>query len=232
MRASIEGLYAAFARYPLRARIEGCPHCDLGGAERGLHAKPLRELDEDDLGRFPFKAMSTFGDVDDFRHFFPRIAELITYYGHSRACDLGVLARKLPYGEWERWPEPERAAILRWLGALEGAYLEGGCGVGVLFHDLLEAGATLRGTVEPLLARLPDARSERALDDLAHCVLEVSTAANRGGVPSGPHGAAIAARVVADRDRIEHTLREAMAPRRDRAPLDYALEALAFPPFA
>ena len=79
LQAAIEGLYAAFARYPLRAHIDGCPHCDLGAAERGLHARPLRDLREDDLGRYPFKAMSTFGNVDDFRHFFPRIAELITY---------------------------------------------------------------------------------------------------------------------------------------------------------
>lgn len=52
LETAIEGLYLAFARYPLRAHIDGCPHCDLEDAERGLPAKPLRELRADDLGYY------------------------------------------------------------------------------------------------------------------------------------------------------------------------------------
>lgn len=102
LRAAVERLYETFARYPLVAVIEGgCPCCRLGAHERDLHAAPLRELPEEHVGYFAFKAMTTFGGVDDFRHFLPRIAELVSERGHADACDLGSFTGKLSYGGFE-----------------------------------------------------------------------------------------------------------------------------------
>ncbi|MEQ9501427.1 MAG: hypothetical protein RIT81_31445 [Deltaproteobacteria bacterium] len=111
LRASIEGLYDAFATYPLRATVPGCPHCELERAERALHARPLRELSWDDLGVFVFKAMTTFGEEEDFKHFLPRILELHARKPFAAKHDVDVVFGKLNYASSERWPDAERAAV-------------------------------------------------------------------------------------------------------------------------
>jgi hypothetical protein len=221
--ASIEGLYAAFARYPLRARIEGCPHCDLGQNERGLHAAPLRRLRREDLDVYPFKAMTTFGDVDDFRHFLPRIAELLIE-GAIGAADLGVVAGKLAYGEWTRWPQPERAAVLAWLDALERAYLDDAV-PHVFAHDVLDANLTLRGDAGPFLARWPGATGKRAIEDLAEEVRAIAMATNTG------HGSGFVG-LIALRDELQTAFTRAIEHGHDDVAIQDALEILAFPPFS
>jgi hypothetical protein len=74
---AIENLYRAFARYSLRKHVEGCPCCVRERDKRALESKPLRQLASSDLGRYAFKAMTTWGNQDDFRHFLPRIFELL-----------------------------------------------------------------------------------------------------------------------------------------------------------
>ena len=228
LQTAIEALYAAFARYPLRAHIDGCPHCDLEDAERGLHAKPLRELTADDLGDYAWKAMTTFGNVDDFRHFFPRIAEIITYEGLAGACDVAILARKLTRGDWRRWPEPERVAIFDWLGALEKTYAHGAALVCGDAFDLLDVSTELCGTVEPFLEIWFDASSEQAVGDLAYFVTTLPPAAD----DRRDWAHAVYARIRADRARIERTLTAGRVGADDRWLVSHALEALALPPFA
>lgn len=108
-------LYAAFRGYPLRLRLDTCPHCELEAAEAALHRAPLSELTWTDLGWYLFKAMTTFGDVDDFKHFLPRLLEL---YGEGLAVapwDLDTLFGKLVYADWTTWPEVEKTAVLSFL---------------------------------------------------------------------------------------------------------------------
>jgi hypothetical protein len=224
LASAIEGLYVAFARYPLRARIEGCPHCDLGGNERSLHAAPLRELGADDFDRYPFKAMTTFGDVDDFRHFLPRIAELLTAVGAIGATDLGIFAGKMIYGEWTTWPERERDAVLTWLDALERAYLHDDVGR-VYACDLLDANVALRGDATGFLSRWPDATGARALEELAAEIVAIGAASNRGET-SRTHA------LVAMRPALDAALQRAVAAGLDAWELDAARDVLAFPPFA
>lgn len=52
----LDNLYTAFARYPLKRKIVGCPHCELGTAEQGLHTRPLDSLGWDELEVYSFKA--------------------------------------------------------------------------------------------------------------------------------------------------------------------------------
>lgn len=224
LRDAIEGLYRVFARHPLAARIDGCPHCELDANERSLHAAPLRELGEEDFGRYPFKAMTTFGDVDDFRHFFPRIAELVTFEGAVGACDLATLASKLAYGAWQTWPEPERAAVLAWLTALEDAYFAGEpCRVYRI--ELLDACATLRGDTYSFITRWTRARANAALEELADEVIAAATDANRGD----PTRAGV---LVPLRPAIEAALQRALAGGAERDVVQRALDTLAFPPFS
>src|SRR5262245_16013964 len=73
---AVAGLYDVFALYRLGEVVEGCSHCVAVGDERALHRAPLRRLDGRSLGRYAFKALTTWGDVDDLRHFLPRLLEL------------------------------------------------------------------------------------------------------------------------------------------------------------
>jgi hypothetical protein len=110
-----EALYAAFAAYPRRAQIEGCPCCVAAADQLPLHRVPLRKLTADDLGRFAWKAMTTWGDAQDYRHFLPRILELSLADNTEPGLELGLIASKLEYGGFAEWPAPERTAVAAWL---------------------------------------------------------------------------------------------------------------------
>lgn len=116
---AVEGLYEVFTDYPLARKIEGCPCCVSDEDESNLHRKPLRELTSEDLSRYAFKALTTWGTENDFKHFLPRLLELVTE-ADSIACeiDVEVLFGKLHYADWYIWPEQERAAARHYLMAL------------------------------------------------------------------------------------------------------------------
>ena len=114
---AIEALYEAFHPYPLRPIVEGCPHCVSAEDQADLHGAPLRALTADALRRYAFKALSTWGDVDDLRHFLPRLLEL-TLDGGYDAIDLNGVIDKLEYAHWRSWPPTEQQAIERFLAAL------------------------------------------------------------------------------------------------------------------
>ena len=127
-QTEFSNLYSAFHRYPLKSRIEGCPHCELQIADAVLHTKELGQLSWNDLQIFIAKSMTTFGDVDDFKHFLPRIFELyITDYWNA-AYDFGLFLSKLEYGRWTTWPQSERESVLglydSWVMQLKESSLE------------------------------------------------------------------------------------------------------------
>jgi len=103
---TIEALYETFADYPFKSSMEGCPCCVSGSDKEKIHTASLRDLAAGDLSRYAHKAMTTWGDTDDFRHFLPRILELLA----ADQFDSAVL-RKLDHGQWKTWPVNEQAAI-------------------------------------------------------------------------------------------------------------------------
>jgi hypothetical protein len=108
---AIDDMYEAFDAYPLEARIDICPHCELDAAERRLHARPLRELTWADLGLYSFRAMTTFGDVEDFKHFLPRLVELYVRDHRGAPYTLFMVFGKIEAAGWTAWPSGEVAAI-------------------------------------------------------------------------------------------------------------------------
>ena len=118
LRDAIEGLYVAFAGYELPPHVGGCPHCVCERDEVLIHSVSLRQLGPGELDRFAFKAMTTWGTADTFRHFLPRLFELVAADGGGVWIDPEVLFGKLAYGGWTTWPEPERHAIRLYLDAL------------------------------------------------------------------------------------------------------------------
>ena len=113
---AVEGLYDVFSRYPLVPRVGGCPCCVSDSDEALLHSKPLRELTADDLWRYAFKALSTWGTEEDFKHFLPRLFELVAA---GTTID-EQLFHKLVYARppWRQWPVQEQQAIEDYLDAL------------------------------------------------------------------------------------------------------------------
>ncbi len=114
LETAIDALYAVFSAYPLRPVIEGCPHCVSRQDSDHLHVRSLRELTPDDVRYYAFKAMTTFGDEADFKHFLPRLLELLAReLQGSEALGLNeeLIGGKIALAEYSTWPDSERAAV-------------------------------------------------------------------------------------------------------------------------
>jgi hypothetical protein len=114
----VEMLYAVFGRYERREHMESCPCCRGPESVRPLYDRPLRQLTSEDLHLYAFCAMTTMGDVDDFRYFLPRILELLKDSDFLASVDREVVLSKLRYGQWESWPEEEQEAVRDYLRSL------------------------------------------------------------------------------------------------------------------
>ena len=109
----IEELYKTFSKYPFKSKIEGCPCCVKDSDKSTLHSKKLRELETEDLSYYAFKAMTTFGDLEDFKHYLPRIFELSAK--RKLMVDTFVILGKLEYGNWLTWDKGEKSIINKFI---------------------------------------------------------------------------------------------------------------------
>lgn len=108
---SIQSLYEMFERYPARREMPHCEYCVSPEEIAFICSKPLRELTADDLGKYAGKAITTWGDVEDFKHFLPRLMELIATEGRVDCEDPQVVFSRFRYGQWEGWEPRERHAV-------------------------------------------------------------------------------------------------------------------------
>jgi hypothetical protein len=108
---AVNDLYRVFGRYGLRTHIEGCPCCTTEEDQKSVRVRSLRALTADDLERYLGKAMTTWGDTDDFRHFLPRLLELMVSDPDGTYLDPRYLLPKLAYADWGSWPVKEQAAV-------------------------------------------------------------------------------------------------------------------------
>lgn len=109
-----ERLYDAFGDVPRPQRVAGCPHCVSPGEELALVSRPLRELSAEDLERYAFKAMSTWGTWEDFRYFAPRVLDLAAS-GAMVWPGFEVVCGKLDQAGLRSWPQ--RPAVDEFLRA-------------------------------------------------------------------------------------------------------------------
>ncbi len=121
---AVAALYDAFDAYPLRERVDSCPHCQLDAVERQLHVRPLREMTWGDLGTYSFKAITSFGDEDDLKHFLPRVLELYVLDHPGAPYSLTMFLGKLDHAAWTTWPAAETAAIRHFVDAWKQALVE------------------------------------------------------------------------------------------------------------
>jgi hypothetical protein len=110
---SIAKLYEVFGDYPLRPVVQGCDHCVFPEDNDLIHSLALKRLGARELSKFSYKALTTWGDADDLRHFLPRLLELVTTDETVGGIDTPILFGKLRYAGWRQWPEKEQEALLR-----------------------------------------------------------------------------------------------------------------------
>lgn len=114
---SIQNLYTVFAVYPGNANMHGSPiYTDLKQWNPALFAKPLQLLSSEDLALFTGKAMTTWGEIDDFKHFLPRMLELTARL--DIPFDVGILYNKVDYADWNNWNSTEQNALKEFNSAL------------------------------------------------------------------------------------------------------------------
>jgi hypothetical protein len=70
----------------------------------------VRSLTGDDLGRYAAKALTTWGDEEDFRYFLPRLLDC-AQSGAFVYPDPQIVFGKLPVAGWQDWAAGERSAI-------------------------------------------------------------------------------------------------------------------------
>lgn len=114
---SIERLYETFEKYRSNSNMEGSPvYGDLDQWNKELFGLPLRELSDDDLSRYTGKAISTWGEANDYKHFLPRIFELTAEY--RTPYEIWIAFDKLTLAEWTSWTENEQKVIHEFMIAL------------------------------------------------------------------------------------------------------------------
>jgi hypothetical protein len=109
LASAIERLYEVFKAYKPPAQPAFCRHCVSEAEDAVLHAKPLRHLSFKELSRYSFKAISTWGTVEQFKYLLPRLFELLVQNGFN--YDPEILFKKPRYGNLASWPHAEQEAL-------------------------------------------------------------------------------------------------------------------------
>jgi hypothetical protein len=149
----LKRLYQVFSRYPHPSGMEGCPCCTSPGDARPMLSVPLQRIPPESLEKFAFKALTTWGMVDDYKYFLPRILELSL--SGLLVCDLEIVLGKLAYGGYRSWPSAEQQAVEEiilscWRGCL--AEFDRQTLKGMYNADSLLCGAAQFTDVTPFLA--------------------------------------------------------------------------------
>lgn len=167
---AVERLYDVFGVVPRPRRLEGCPHCVGPDEDLSLVSRPLRELSAQDLSRYAFKAISTWGTEADFRYFAPRVLDL-TASGAMAWPGFQIVCGKLDMAGLRTWTQ--RPAVEEFLRAFWTATLRRFPAT-VPVSEVLEGVVRLARDISPYLAeweRLDNAACIRNLREVAESEL-------------------------------------------------------------
>lgn len=127
LRERIRELYAVFRSYRLAPDIHSDP-CFPGACDdRPLRAYPLHQLPPEAYSSYQWKAMTTWGSVSDFKHFLPRMLDIIATlpsietevsFAEGGRFEAWIVFEKLRYGDWRRWTAVERQSLDAYFDAL------------------------------------------------------------------------------------------------------------------
>jgi len=100
----------------LNDHVDYCDHCVDPDQVEALRVTPLRQLNPEQLGPFLFNAVTTWGDLTYFKHFLPRLLELVAGGAMENWSYPSFLPSRLAQC-WTDGTEQERTAIARFLQA-------------------------------------------------------------------------------------------------------------------
>ncbi|MCX5661097.1 MAG: hypothetical protein NTW19_15530 [Planctomycetota bacterium] len=130
----VRDLYDVFAVYPLAKWIEPDGAFPWACDDRPLRASPLAQIPESAFKWYQTKAISSWGGVDDFKHFLPRIFDLIarSVNGPKLMTLDPIVFVKLHQADWRRWPTREQLVLdayfdALWLAVLSRRPLQSEC---------------------------------------------------------------------------------------------------------
>ncbi len=117
LKESINNLYEVFQSYTVlgNLRDRSCDCCVTDEEIKELLSKPLKEIQPDEIYHFMSSALTTYGDINDYKHFLPRILELTVDYDFL--TDFHCY-EKLNHANWKFWKENEVEAISSFLELL------------------------------------------------------------------------------------------------------------------
>ena len=108
---AIENLYSTFRKYT----TSDMHYCDCGCIDpndaKKLASKKLRDLEEDDFCSYHGSALYTWGEIEHYKHFLPRILEVHNKLNGRGLIGLYEITTKLDYAKWNTWKEHEIKAI-------------------------------------------------------------------------------------------------------------------------
>lgn len=120
----IARLYETFSGYPGWNGMAHCSHCVDQKDIKKLLQSPLEKLTFEELEKYFWKAITTWGDVDDFKHFLPRLLELAAN-AEDNFMDVWLIGTKLRYGNFENWSSAEQEAVTCFFESLWSRHLSG-----------------------------------------------------------------------------------------------------------
>lgn len=177
LSAAIDRATAVFAAYPRPVQMSCCAHC-----------APDHALTDDWLEDYAFKAVSTWGDAADLRHFLPTMLE------RSWAGTLGahpaVVSTKLVVAGWRTWPTEEQGAVedlMRALFVAELSEYPGRVGALGAIAAIAEPAESIRPHLDDWHLLLSAGSSERLaallhLLDLTSVAMPLLAAGDLGGL--------------------------------------------------
>ena len=120
VRGAIDRAYVVFGLYPRPLALQTSPLRDGREILRTLTQAPLRDLRYEAIGPYAGWALTTVGNVGDYKHFLPRILEQAVIRDTWLGTAPPIIAERLKMGDWEAWPADEKAAITSFFTAAWG----------------------------------------------------------------------------------------------------------------
>lgn len=151
LEQAIAILYETFAIYSLRPHIEGCPCCVTEDDHKLIHSKRLNFLTSNELNNFAFSSMNTWGTALDFKHFLPRLLELIAFDSRRFWWSKIVIRSKLNEADYDEWQVEEKAAVERYLICLWNYILDNYPSHSIEPSEFIDSVAEIFKDLTPLL---------------------------------------------------------------------------------
>lgn len=106
-----EALFAAFAEYPPLETLDVSRLRDPEKILRDLCSAPMSELSGNALSSYANWALTTAGNIEEYKHYLPRILQHALFTPGEPGFDPLTILSKLEYADWRGWPASERSAI-------------------------------------------------------------------------------------------------------------------------